>query len=81
MPLTDCFRPAAGDELYDTQRPLPLDELRGERGGGVLALLKMALWHALWVEAAPSPRGWLPEAAALRAELKEAAGGWGAGAC
>lgn len=81
VPLTDCFRPAAGDELYDTQRPLPLDELRGERGGGVLALLKMALWHALWVEAAPSPGGWLPEAAALRAELKEAAGGWGAGTC
>ncbi|KAL4444560.1 hypothetical protein ABPG77_002377 [Micractinium sp. CCAP 211/92] len=80
LPLTlfslaySAFIITAGDELYDTQRPLPLDELRGERGGGVLALLKMALWHALWVEAAPSPGGWPPEAAALRAELKEAAG-------
>ncbi|KAL4436604.1 hypothetical protein ABPG75_003743 [Micractinium tetrahymenae] len=65
---------AGDDELYQAQRPLPLTELHGARGGGVLALLKLALWHVLWVEAAPSPGGWPPEAAALRAQLKEAAG-------
>ncbi len=48
---------AGDDELYTAQRPLPLAELHSaERpGGGVLALLKMALWHALWVEAPPAP--------------------------
>lgn len=45
---------AGDDELYQAQRPLPLAELHDGRGGGVLALLKMALWHALWVEVAPS---------------------------
>ncbi|EFN56484.1 hypothetical protein CHLNCDRAFT_57693 [Chlorella variabilis] len=65
---------AGDDELYQAQRPLPLAELHDGRGGGVLALLKMALWHALWVEVAPSSGGWLPEAAALRLQLKQGAG-------
>lgn len=76
---TASLPPAGDDELYQAQRPLPLAELHpggptGNGGGGVLALLKLALWHVLWVEAAPSPGGWPPEAAALRAQLKEAAG-------
>lgn len=48
---------AGDDELYTAQRPLPLAELHSGRPGGVLALLKMALWHVLWVEAPPSPGG------------------------
>ncbi|PRW45057.1 E3 ubiquitin- ligase UPL6 [Chlorella sorokiniana] len=67
---------AGDDELYTAQRPLPLEQLHSpdRPGGGVLALLKMALWHALWAEAPPAPGGWSPEAAALRSQLKEAAG-------
>jgi hypothetical protein len=50
--------PSPGDdEIYTNQLPLPLTELYdSERpGSGVVALLKYALWHVLWVEAAPSP--------------------------
>ena len=66
---TACIA-AGDDELYQAQRPLPLAELHSGRSngggggggaGGVLCLLKMALWHALWVEVAPSPgrlAGW-----------------------
>lgn len=57
-PPPSCCPPSAGDdELYNSQRPLPLEELHSAAhpGGGVLALLKMALWHALWVEAPPAP--------------------------
>lgn len=53
---------AGDDELYQAQRPLSLAELHSARsgggGGGVLGLLKMALWHALWVEVPPSPGRW-----------------------
>lgn len=64
-PQEACVRPlppfvAAGDdELYTSQRPLPLAELHSpdRPGGGVLALLKMVLWHALWAETPPAPGG------------------------
>ncbi|KAI3426511.1 hypothetical protein D9Q98_008876 [Chlorella vulgaris] len=66
---------AGDDELYTAQRPLPLTELYDpQSAGGVLALLKMALWHVLWMEVAPLQGGWAPEAAALRLKLKQAAG-------
>ena len=64
LPSATCLPPtlplpssAGDDELYNSQRPLPLEELHSAAhpGGGVLALLKMALWHALWVEAPPAP--------------------------
>jgi hypothetical protein len=50
------FACAAGDDwLYQAQRPLLLTEVYTSPSLGVLPLLKMALWHALWVEVAPSP--------------------------
>ncbi len=76
------------EEMFDRQRPLPLAELYPpgpqppeslgsspglESSGGVLGLLKHALWHVLWVEAAPQG-GWAPGTAALRARLKAHAG-------
>ncbi|PSC67747.1 E3 ubiquitin-ligase UPL6 [Micractinium conductrix] len=74
LAYSTCIVTAGDDELYESQRPLPLSELYNPRGGGVVLLLKGTLWHALWAEAAPSPGGWPPEAAALRAQLKQAAG-------
>lgn len=46
--------------MYERQRPLPLDELYSPDNprAGVLALLKFALWQAIWVEAAPVPGEW-----------------------
>ncbi|KAK9829627.1 hypothetical protein WJX72_006957 [[Myrmecia] bisecta] len=71
------FINTAGDaEMYRHQRPLPLSELYDPAApsAGVLAMLKFAIWQALWVESAPLPGGWSAPAAALRAALKEAIG-------
>ena len=60
----------SGDQsLYERESILPLLELPL-----VLALLKNALWHILWVEAPPSPNGWGPPAMALRARISRSAG-------
>lgn len=47
---------AAESDMYQHQRPLPLQELWHDRAPkiGILALLKFALWHVLWTETVPS---------------------------
>lgn len=65
-----------GDQgLYSRSLPLPLTECYSpERPRGLLSLLRFALCHVLWQEAPPSPGGWAPPAAALRARLSRAGG-------
>ena len=65
-----------GDEgLYERGLPLPLHELYStEQPRGVLSLLRSALWHVLWQEAAPVPDGWPPAAAQLRSNVSRSVG-------
>lgn len=65
-----------GDEgLYERGLPLPLAELYSlERPRGLLSLLRSALWHILWQEAAPIPDGWSPAAERLRSHVSRSVG-------
>jgi ubiquitin-protein ligase E3 C len=65
-----------GDEgLYERGLPLPLVELYSlERPRGLLSLLRSALWHVLWQEAAPIPDGWPPAAEKLRCHVSRSVG-------
>ncbi|KAK9914927.1 hypothetical protein WJX75_002372 [Coccomyxa subellipsoidea] len=63
------------DYMYRLQKPLPLAELNQPgKTGGLVSLLKFALWQVLWAETSPASHGWTGRAAALRAKLKEAVG-------
>ncbi|KAH7623971.1 hypothetical protein Ndes2526B_g01225 [Nannochloris sp. 'desiccata'] len=65
-----------GDEgLYERGLPLPLVELYSlERPRGLLSLLRSALWHVLWQEAAPIPDGWPSAAEKLRSHVSRSVG-------